>query len=166
LSTPERPLDSDAPPAFDPAVAGWVSLGVGLLALAGVVGYFALRPPPLPVPAEVLNDPTLLKGRTVYLARCVGCHGPQGFGDGPIASSLTGPPVGNLADGKWKHGDRPEDVVAVISRGVPETRMAGWGQLLEDDELKAVAAYCYFLSKAPIPESLRAVDDLGATPIR
>lgn len=155
LSTPDPPLDPDAPPAFDLAVAGWVLLGVALAAIAGAVGFFALRPAPVPVPAEVLNDPTLLLGRNVYMARCVGCHGVAGLGDGPIASSLTGPPVGNLADGMWKHGGRPEDVVAVISRGVPDTRMAGWGQLLEDDELKAVAAYCYFLSKAPVPASLR-----------
>jgi cytochrome c oxidase cbb3-type subunit 3 len=155
LSTPDQPLDPDAPPAFDPAVAKWVFLGVLLAVVSGAAGFFALRPAPVPVPAEVLNDPTLLLGRNVYMARCVGCHGVAGLGDGPIASSLTGPPVGNLADGEWKHGARPEAVVAVISRGGPDTRRAGWGQLLEDDELKAVAAYCYFLSKAPVPESLR-----------
>ncbi len=166
MSTSDHPPDLDAPPAFDPAVAKWVFLGVLLLVLAGVVGFFALRPAPLPVPAEVLNDPTLLLGRTVYMARCVGCHGAEGRGDGPIASSLTGPPVGDLADGKWKHGDRPEDVVAVISRGVPDTRMSGWGQLLEDDELKAVAAYCYFLSKAPVPDALRTAGGPGAVPAR
>lgn len=128
----------------------------------GVIGFFAFRPEPVPVPAEVFNDPTLLKGRNVYMARCVGCHGAGGRGDGPIAGSLTGPPVGDLSDGKWKHGGRPEDVVAVISRGVPETRMAGWGQLLEDDELKAVAAYCFHLSKAPVPEALRELGGLGS----
>jgi hypothetical protein len=34
--------------------------------------------------------------------------------------------------------------------------------LLEDDELKAVAAYCYYLSKAPIPESLRGSGGFGS----
>ncbi|WP_076343229.1 c-type cytochrome [Paludisphaera borealis] len=161
MSTADRSPDQDAPAAFDPAAGKWVFMGMLLLMTTGVVGFYAFRPRPVPVPVEVLNDPTLLLGRTVYMARCVGCHGVEGRGDGPIAGSLTGPPVGDLADGKWKHGDRPEDVVAVISRGVPDTRMSGWGQLLEDDELKAVAAYCYYLSKAPIPESLRGSGGFG-----
>jgi mono/diheme cytochrome c family protein len=161
LSLSEPSLDDDAPAPFNPAVARGVFAAMLVLLAAGAVGYFALRPPPAPVSAEVLNDPTLLKGRNVYMARCVACHGAEGRGDGPIASSLIGPPVGDLSDGEWKHGERPEDVVAVIARGVPDTRMSGWGTLLEDDELRAVAAYCFYLSKAPVPEVLRTPDGLA-----
>jgi cytochrome c oxidase cbb3-type subunit 3 len=163
LSTPDD-FPDDAPAPFDPAAAKRVLAGLMVLIAAGVAAFLAFRPAPAPVSAEVLNDPTLLRGRGVYMARCVGCHGAEGRGDGPIASSLPGPPVGDLAGGKWKHGDRPEGVVAVISRGVPETRMSGWGQILEDDELRAVAAYCYYLAGAPIPESLRRPDAPGPSP--
>lgn len=165
MSTPAD-LHDDAPAPFDPAVARRVLTGLTILIAVGAAGFLAYRPDVPPVPSEVLNDPILLQGRNVYMARCIGCHGVEGRGDGPIASSLTGPPVGNLAGGEWKHGDRPENVVAVISRGVPETRMSGWGQLLEDDELRTVAAYCYYLAKAPVPESLRKPGGLDPAPLK
>ncbi len=126
-----------------------------LLGLAGFAAFNLLRtPPPLP-PPEVAADPLLLEGRNVYVARCLTCHGPTGRGDGPIAGHLTGPPVGNLADGRWKHGDAPADVLKVITKGVPETRMAGWGSVLEPDQLRAVAGYVYFLAGLPIPSEIR-----------
>ena len=74
---------------------------------------------------------------------------------GPLAGSLIGPPVGNLTDSEWKHGNRPEQVLAVIDRGVPNSRMDGWGRVLDPPELKAVAAYVYYLAKQPVPEELR-----------
>jgi cytochrome c oxidase cbb3-type subunit 3 len=103
----------------------------------------------------VAGDPLLLEGRSIYLARCATCHGREGRGDGPIAGSLLGPPVGNISDGKWKHGDKPREVMAVISKGVQGTRMAGWGQLLEPDQLRAATAYIFYLARQPVPEELR-----------
>src|SRR5262249_34206791 len=108
-----------------------------------------------PAPPEVARDPVLSQGRAVYVSRCVACHGPDGRGDGPLAGSLVGPPVGDLADQEWKHGDQPEQVLAVIAQGVPNTRMDGWSRVLDPPELKAVAAYVYYLAKWPVPEELR-----------
>jgi cytochrome c oxidase cbb3-type subunit 3 len=102
-----------------------------------------------------MNDPLLLEGRTVYLARCATCHGQEGRGDGPIARDLLGPPVGNISDGKWKHGEKPEDVLNVISKGVEGTRMAPWGTALEDSQLRAVTAYVYYLARQPVPAEVR-----------
>ena len=94
--------------------------------------------------------------RTRHLSgACAACHGNDGRGDGPIAAQLVGPPVGNLTDNEWKHGDRPEQVLAVIGQGVPNTRMDGWSRVLDPPELKAVAAYVYYLAKQPVPEALR-----------
>lgn len=86
---------------------------------------------------------------------CVACHGTDGRGDGPIASQLIGPPVGNLTDDVWKHGDRPEQVLSVIGQGVPNTRMEGWGRVLDPPDVKAVAAYVYFLARRRVPDELR-----------
>ncbi|QEH34585.1 Cbb3-type cytochrome c oxidase subunit CcoP2 [Aquisphaera giovannonii] len=145
-----------APPAvLDPAAGRWVFLGMLLLGLAGFASYKMLRAPAAPPPPEVAADPLLLEGRTVYEARCLTCHGPTGRGDGPIAGNLIGPPVGNLSNGKWKHGDRPEDVLKVIAKGVPGTRMSGWDQVLDPGPLRAVAAYAYYLAGQPVPAQLR-----------
>ena len=46
-----------------------------------------------------------MTGRAIYLDRCKSCHGEGGKGDGPLAKGLSGPPVGDLTDDVWKHGD-------------------------------------------------------------
>ena len=146
----------EEPPArIDPAAARWVFLGMLGLAAAGFLTYYMLNSPPAPPPPEVAGDPLLLEGRSIYLARCATCHGQEGRGDGPIAGSLLGPPVGNLSDGKWKHGGKPEEVLGVISKGVEGTRMAGWGLVLEPAQLRAVTAYVFYLARQPVPVVLR-----------
>ena len=129
--------DAAHPPTqIDPTAARWVFLGMLGIVAVGFLAYSWLGTPPAPPPPEVASDPLLLEGRSVYLARCATCHGREGRGDGPIAGSLLGPPVGNISDGKWKHGGKPEEVLGVISKGVEGTRMAGWGQLLEPSQLR------------------------------
>ena len=127
---------------------------LGLLA-GGFVAFRILNVPPPPAPPEVAKDPLLSQGRTIFLGRCATCHGTTGRGDGPIAGNLIGPPVGNLTDDQWKHGDQPEKVLAVIGQGVPNTRMEGWSRVLDPPELRAVAAYVYYLAKRTVPETLR-----------
>ena len=140
---------------IDPSAARWIFLGMLGLVVAGGVAYRVFRKPDSPPPPEVAGDPVLLEGRTVYLDRCATCHGVEGRGDGPIAGSLLGPPVGNISDGTWKHGGRPEDVMRVISQGVEGTRMAGWGLVLTPSQLRAVTAYVFYLAREPVPATLR-----------
>ncbi len=140
---------------MDLSAGKWILIGLGVLLASAVVGYLSFAPTVEPPSPEVLNDPFLMEGRGVFLSRCVPCHGIAGQGNGPLAASL-GEPVGDLSDGKWKHGDKPEDVLRVIRVGVPGTRMAPWGPLLEDRQIRSVAAYCYVLSELPVPDSLRA----------
>lgn len=149
----------DSPEAFvsaiDPNVSRMIFvMMLGLLA-GGFVAFRMLSQPPPPAPAEVASDPLLSQGRTIFLARCATCHGNEGRGDGPIAANLMGPPVGNLTDDQWKHGDQPEQVTAVIAKGVPGTRMEGWSRVLDPPEVRAVAAYVYYLARRPVPEALR-----------
>ena len=151
----ESPSHGDTDVAVDFAVARWVFLGLLLLMTAGFLTYRLLSTPPPPVPPEVARDPLLAEGRGIYLGRCATCHGLEGRGDGPIAGHLMGPPVGNISDGKWKHGDKPREVMAVISKGVDGTRMAGWATVLEPAQLRAVTAYVFYLARQPVPEELR-----------
>jgi len=135
--------------------ARWVFLGMVGLVVAGGVAYWLLRNPVPPPSPEEAADPLLMEGRTVYFARCAPCHGPEGRGDGPVASSLFGPPVANLSDGKWKHGGQPEDVVRLITQGVAGTRMASWGPELTPSQIRAVAAYAFYLARERVPATLR-----------
>jgi cytochrome c oxidase cbb3-type subunit III len=142
-------------PGSSPRIAGLIILAIVGLVAGGFIAYRLLSKPADAAPAEVAMDPLLSRGWIIYRARCVACHGNAGRGDGPLAAQLIGPPVGNLTDDVWKHGDRPEQVLSVIGQGVPNTRMEGWGRVLDPPEVKAVAAYVYFLAKRAVPEEIR-----------
>jgi mono/diheme cytochrome c family protein len=151
--------DDDAPElplGIDPVVSRRIFLGMlGLLAGAWVA-FSLMRPAVSPPPAAIAGDPLLVEGRETYLARCVSCHGESGRGDGPIAKGLAGPAVGDLKAAQWKHGDGPEQVLAVVAQGVRDTAMPGWKSTLGEGTLRAVTAYVYYLAGRPVPQALRA----------
>jgi mono/diheme cytochrome c family protein len=126
------------------------------LVAGGALALRTLRGPASPPPAAIAGDPLLVAGREVFLARCASCHGASGRGDGPIAKGLAGPPVGDLTDADWKHGERPEQVLDVVAQGVRDTAMSGWKSVLDARTLHAVTAYVYHLAGRPVPEALRA----------
>jgi cytochrome c oxidase cbb3-type subunit III len=155
MTTEDSSSDRSSPAGIDPVALRRIVLAMLGLIVAGAVVYQLLREKVGPPPPEVARDALLNQGRTIYLGRCATCHGNSGRGDGPIAGSLIGPPVGNLTDERWKHGDQPDQVLAVIGKGVPSTRMDGYGRVLDPPDLRAVAAYVYYLAKRPVPEALR-----------
>lgn len=99
-------------------------------------------------------DPLLAEGRTLYEWRCASCHGKTGIGDGPIAGSLKELP-GDLTDDSWDHGDRPDQVLAIVAEGVPDTSMAGWRSAFDEEELRAVSAYVFALAGREVPVEYR-----------
>jgi cytochrome c oxidase cbb3-type subunit 3 len=145
---------SSVPPPENTA-ARWFVAGLTILVVLGVWGAIMFRPKPAPSPIDVAGDPLLERGQELYQMRCLSCHGPTGKGDGPIAKSITNPPPGDLTDGKWKHGEQPEQVLRVIARGVPNTQMAGWSIAFDESDLRAVTAYVFHLAGREVPASLR-----------
>jgi len=151
--------DDDAPElplGIDPVVSRRIFLGMLALLAGAAVTFSLLRAPVSPPPAAIAGDPLLVEGRETYLARCVSCHGESGRGDGPIAKGLAGPPVGDLKAAQWKHGEGPDQVLAVVAQGVRDTAMPPWKSILSDHALRAVTAYVYHLTGRPVPQALRA----------
>ncbi|MDR3639014.1 MAG: c-type cytochrome [Isosphaeraceae bacterium] len=132
-----------------------VALGMLALVVAGTFAFLALRKGVGPPPKEIAGDPMLVSGREIYLARCVSCHGAAGKGDGPIARSLQGPAPRDLTAAHWKHGDRLEDVLGVVTQGTKDTAMAGWGSTLGPEGTRSVTAYVYHLAGRSVPAALR-----------
>jgi len=155
VTTEDPGSDPLLPAGIDTSATRLIFLAMLGLMAVGFVAFRMLSKPVGPPPPEVARDVLLLQGRAIYLARCVACHGSDGRGDGPLAANLIGPPVGNLTDDEWKHGDQVDQVLAVIGQGVPNTRMDGWSRVLDPPELKAVTAYVYYLAKRPVPAELR-----------
>jgi cytochrome c oxidase cbb3-type subunit III len=70
-------------------------------------------------------------GRGVYQTNCIACHG----------ASLEGGIGPRLNDGEWLHGGAPEQVLHVVTEGVPAKGMPGWGPILGADRVRQVTAY-------------------------
>jgi mono/diheme cytochrome c family protein len=151
----EEPRPDTPAPATTRIILG-VLAGLALLGALAWGAFSLLLPETGPPPAEIAADPLLTLGRDLYLQRCNSCHGETGRGDGPLGKALTsGPPPGDLTDSEFKHGDRPDQVLAVITSGVPGTNMAAWKAAFNPAELKALAAYTYHLAGREVPDELR-----------
>jgi cytochrome c oxidase cbb3-type subunit 2 len=93
---------------------------------------------PLPV-----TEQNLLRGKEVFLQRCVGCHGLKGNGKGPGASFLSPPPADfTSADDACCGGDTgPGDFYYRILRGWPGTAMENFGERLSVDDIWRVVLF-------------------------
>lgn len=113
-------------------------------------------PPPEPLPELIVDASILPEGVTVAMARegqdifhgegvCVTCHLRQGAG-GPLAPDLTDDVWLNI-DGEY------ESIVNIVTTGVPQPiehpgqMLARAGTSITDDQVRAVAAYVYTLSR-------------------
>lgn len=102
------------------------------------------------VHAPPLDDPALIaRGRILFHAQCVRCHGAPGVARERFAFGLRPMPA-NLANTgiEW----RPPDLYWAIKHGLKMTGMPAWEFRLRDDQIWAIVA---FLQRLPY-ESPRA----------
>jgi cbb3-type cytochrome oxidase cytochrome c subunit/mono/diheme cytochrome c family protein len=109
---------------------------------------------PLPI-----TESNLLRGKEVFLDRCVGCHGLHGNGKGPGARFLSPPPADfTSADDACCGGDTgPGDFYYRILRGWPGTAMENFGERLSVDDIWRVVMFIktipnHTLDKNRVPE--------------
>ena len=79
--------------------------------------------------------------KELYLQHCQVCHGNKG--QGGLGSSLV--------DGQWTHGDTDADHVKVITDGLPDMGMAGFGSVLSDKEIRSLVIYIQELAQRADP---------------
>jgi cytochrome c oxidase cbb3-type subunit II len=93
---------------------------------------------PLPVTQE-----NLLRGKEIFLDRCVGCHGLKGNGKGPGARFLSPPPADFTdADDACCGGDTgPGDFYYRILRGWTGTAMENFGDRLSVNDIWRVVLF-------------------------
>lgn len=100
------------------------------LSCAAIVGLAPLAP-------ELLraNPLDIEAGKRIFKIHCSTCHGLQGRGG-----------VGaNLTDDVTRHGDGLEDIVNVVTNGVPGKPMYAWKDKLDPLSIRQVAAYVHSL---------------------
>ena len=63
-------------------------------------------------------SPEAERGRQVYLAQCLSCHGPDPAQDGPVAPAIKGAsrelPASRIRDGAYPSGYRPKRPTKVM----------------------------------------------------
>ena len=103
----------------------------------------------------------------MYGARCVGCHGPKGDGNGPAATFLF-PRPRDFTLGVFKFRTTPSgslptdsDLFRTVTRGVRWTAMPTWHELPAEERLAAVTYIKTFSSrwKDEKPEPPAAIGD-------
>lgn len=86
------------------------------------------------------------KGEAVYKTYCASCHGPEGAG-------LVGP---NLTDKEVLHGTSKEEIIKVITNGVPAKAMPPWGTILKKDQIADAADFIKSIMGKNLPSPFAA----------
>lgn len=96
------------------------------------------------VPAEYagmtnpLGADASAEGAKIFKTNCETCHGPQGYGDGPIGESLDPKPM-NLAELQAVAAD--DFLYWRIAEGSPGTSMPPWKNILAEEQIWQVVAF-------------------------
>lgn len=115
---------------------------------------------------DIAADPDLMNhvretGRTLFIDNCAACHGTRGTG---------GPGFPNLAARAWLWGGEPDTIAETIRIGINSTneetrvsQMMAFGRdgVLDDGQVRAVAAYVRSLSDLPMGASDKALVEDG-----
>jgi cytochrome c oxidase cbb3-type subunit 2 len=142
-----------------------------VLALAGAAAVFAATGTGTSAAADAVT-----RGREIYRARCLECHGETGKGDGKTAVKLKLTPR-DMTRGSYKcrstaSGELPADadLARSVARGLPGSAMTAFGELLAPDEIAAVVAYVRTLSPRfaaePAPICLAVPEPPASSPER
>lgn len=93
---------------------------------------------PLPVTQE-----NLIRGREIYMTRCIGCHGVNGDGAGVALNFLNPPPAGFVISDTARYGSdkSPGAYYWRVLRGVPGTAMENFGTRLSVEDIWRVVMF-------------------------
>lgn len=100
-----------------------------------------------PRPYERVTPTLLAKGKEVYMAQCMICHGTAGLGDGP-ASAAFNPKPRNFTANEWKKSGGLLGLYRTITEGLPGTPMPSFGGLSVEERM-ALSHYVRAFSKNP-----------------
>jgi copper transport protein len=143
------------------------SLGLGAAALA-VAAVLLLQSRVTPVEAISLNTPnpiamtndSIERGKTVFQANCIACHGVAGRGDGPLAQTFNPPAADFTSPHAFLHVDA--EFFNWIKEGKPGTAMPAFIDKLTDNDIWDVINY---IRASQAQSKGTPVAALGGTPV-
>ncbi|HKI96995.1 MAG TPA: cytochrome c [bacterium] len=117
--------------------------GMGSSRMGGMGGMGSMMAPPPSVGENPLpiSKAVIAKGKTIYDANCVVCHGAKGRGDGPAAAGLNPRPPDLRATAMWSDGQ----IAAQILNG--RGQMPPFGKTLDRTAVWSIVHYVRRLQK-------------------
>jgi mono/diheme cytochrome c family protein len=153
----------------------FLSLGIPTFALLGVgdgerlasLAYPEIKQETEALPktyreAVMSSEQSIAKGKELFQANCIACHGKDCDGNGAAAASLTPHPRNFMdKDARWTRSREPQDIYTTITEGSPGTAMAGFSYSLSVEDRWALAHYIGTLSG--VIGKFKPVDDAFAS---
>jgi mono/diheme cytochrome c family protein len=96
----------------------------------------------------------IAQGQALYEVHCIGCHGPEGRGDGPLAANLPVQPA-NFVEHLGEHTDA--DLIANIVAGIPPVMPPA---AISPDDVENVLGYIWSIYPDTLRLQLRAAQFL------
>ncbi len=80
------------------------------------------------------------KGKALYVANCVSCHGVDGKADGPASEGLNPPPRNYTIKTGWVNGQKISEIYETLEHGIVGSAMKPFDYLAPEDKI-ALAQY-------------------------
>ena len=107
--------------------------------------------------SELIN-----KGRELFKANCITCHGDNGQGDGPSASMLNPKPRNFHSLDSWKNGSKVTQIYKTLKEGILGGGMASYKYMPPEDRFALIHFIRAFANNQP-KDSLNDLKQLDAT---
>jgi mono/diheme cytochrome c family protein len=100
----------------------------------------SVLPPVDVMKVGVRSDTLIARGRVLFSANCVSCHGDEGRGDGPTAATLNPRPRNFHSLAGWVNGSKVSAIYKTLEEGLAKSGMASYSYLAPADRF-ALAHY-------------------------
>lgn len=119
--------------------------------------------PPVDVAVTGRTSKALVdKGAALFKANCVSCHGENGMGDGPSASTMAVKPRNFHSAEGWKNGRKVSNMYKTLEEGIVITGMQSFNYLPAEDRFAMIHYIRTFAADYPV-DSLSELQDLEKT---